>query len=889
MGSFPATRHVTRVVTSSTILLATALCSAVSGQAAKIAPTPISAGPPGLVFNLEGHTGVSQFVAFLPDGQRLVSSARDGIRFWETASGTTKNQAKPNGIAAVCADGSGIAIVWGASLYLIDPHTGETLREFLPKPLRPIRSIAFAPDGSAVATAGDKGVVQIWNPETGELVREVSGHTRSIRALAFSADSSTLISGGQDRTIRFWESGTGKTARPPIQSGFDSWSLKFSPDARYVLSAGRHEDVVLWDVENGTEVRRLKGHIAFVHRAIFAPGGRHVLTASDDRTVRYWDMQTGGELARFSGHNCNVLDVAVSPDGRFAASVGGGITVDGKWAPGDDFGVRVWRLPLVSAEAKQSGLTIAAFESGPAGEFSSYSFPKFQLRALAMTTDGKLLATSNKAGVVRVAETASNRTLATFAIEKELFETLAFSPVGQRLIGGNRSRALRLWDVASQQLIKKQTATGPVYSVVFFPDGRRVLAGTNDGVVIWDTGTGELTALGLSGIRVNAVAVSADGGTLAAACQDSIVRVWDASKNELLYELAGHTDEVLSCSFDRAGRQLVSGSRDHAVMLWDLKTGKLSRTIDGHIDAVFRTNFLADGRRLLSGPNWKDGVLRMWDSENGAELWSYPLDHEPVLSLESTADGRFAAVRTDKSVRILRLPGIQNTSALDAYELARKLKGPSYSVAVLDFVNTGPSVELSPLRNALAEMLTARLGQYGRVDAVERRTVNQFLSETTLSSTGLIDQTMVQKAGRVLTADYLLSGSFSGDAGKFTVNATLSKVGEEKPVGEWTVTAAADDLFEIERQLATRTLEAFGITKPEFDTVPPRKAGLLDLSLSLSRLDDNEKAKVALGVVKSMPNVELVSSSHGHYGTLIGDEVDSQKVAEDFSETLSSQ
>lgn len=75
------------------------------------------------------------------------------------------------------------------------------------------------------------------------------------------------------------------------------------------------------------------------------------------------------------------------------------------------------------------------------------------------------------------------------------------------------------------------------------------------------------------------------------------------------------------------------------------------------------------------------------------------------------------------------------------------------------------------------------------------------------------------------------------------------------------------------------------------ENMPPgveRISALLDLSLSLSRLGDNEKANVALDVVKSMPNVELVSSSHGHYGTLIEDEVDSQEVAGDFAKSLSS-
>ena len=76
------------------------------------------------------------------------------------------------------------------------------------------------------------------------------------------------------------------------------------------------------------------------------------------------------------------------------------------------------------------------------------------------------------------------------------------------------------------------------------------------------------------------------------------------------------------------------------------------------------------------------------------------------------------------------------------------------------------------------------------------------------------------------------------------------------------------------------------------ENMPPgveRISALLDLSLTLSRLGNNEKAHVALDVVKSMPNVELTSSSHGHYGTLIKDEVDSQEIAEDFAQRLSSQ
>ncbi len=71
--------------------------------------------------------------------------------------------------------------------------------------------------------------------------------------------------------------------------------------------------------------------------------------------------------------------------------------------------------------------------------------------------------------------------------------------------------------------------------------------------------------------------------------------------------------------------------------------------------------------------------------------------------------------------------------AAPACSKTRSPQRRNLTVAVLGFADRGPSVELAPLRIALAEMLTGDLSQLEGIRAVERVRVAQFLGETNLS------------------------------------------------------------------------------------------------------------------------------------------------------------
>jgi WD40 repeat protein len=65
-----------------------------------------------------------------------------------------------------------------------------------------LRQLAFAPDGAAIASAGKKGVIRLWDPATGQKLLSLAVHRAQINGLAFSPDGSTLGSVAHDGSVR---------------------------------------------------------------------------------------------------------------------------------------------------------------------------------------------------------------------------------------------------------------------------------------------------------------------------------------------------------------------------------------------------------------------------------------------------------------------------------------------------------------------------------------------------------------------------------------------------------------------------------------------------------------------------------------------------------------
>jgi TolB-like protein len=96
------------------------------------------------------------------------------------------------------------------------------------------------------------------------------------------------------------------------------------------------------------------------------------------------------------------------------------------------------------------------------------------------------------------------------------------------------------------------------------------------------------------------------------------------------------------------------------------------------------------------------------------------------------------------------------------------------TVAVVNFSNSSASRSLDYLKTALPESVSGTLSSSREITVLERHELKQLLKEIELEQSGVVDSGQVARAGKLLRADVLLMGSFSGDAER--INVTLRAV-----------------------------------------------------------------------------------------------------------------
>lgn len=255
-----------------------------------------------------------------------------------------------------------------------------------------------------------------------------------------------------------------------------------------------------------------------------------------------------------------------------------------------------------------------------------------------------------------------------------------------------------------------------VLGVAFDPRGGLLASGSYDQTVkLWDLASNRLVR-SLDGHRgaVNSVAFDRQGGILASASDDNTVRLWDVTSGRLLRSLEGHSRAVTSVAFDPQGGTFASGSQDRTVKLWDVASGRLLRSLGGRQGAINSVTFDPQGRTLASASH--DGLVQVWDAINGRLVSFFAGDRGSNLSFSfRLKDKTLASETTDHTPKIdegqadlLRSLGLNLSSV---YGVAFNRHGTTLASASAD--NT---VKLWGL--ARSKLLRTLEGHTGRVEAI---------------------------------------------------------------------------------------------------------------------------------------------------------------------------
>jgi WD40 repeat protein/tetratricopeptide (TPR) repeat protein len=538
---------------------------------------------PGLIFSRDGHrlvilddkirwcdAATGEIIATVSqrfDTHRSLALSADGLTLAVVGHGDTSNLvsafrldtstktaaplAKEAGIggtlaaSALSPDGNLIAVGLSLSgtLYVFDTARGNPIAVHRSAHASPLAAMAFANDGSRLATADDEGIVKIWadarkiSSRTSAAVT-LKGHQGEVHSVGFSSDGKRLFTTGTDQTARVWETDRTRASIRQLEYSSSPYVARFSPSGR-LIALGESGGIGLWDAATGQLVRLLSANNndrAF--SVAFSPTDERLLAVgfggeADVSHVALWDIDTGTELVRLPGatdlpdflmgeNNGAVGALAFSPDGKYlVAGFGSKNMYQGGSSPSP---LKVWDVATrrlirrlqghtgycVSLDFSRDGLQLAsASRDGTAILWStetwkathtlqnperdtlySESARPGMFEDAAFSPDGRTLALASREGTVQLWDVASGQILATLEGHSSAVGAVAFSPDGRTLASGSTDQTVRLWNVETRnelmQLDSGSVELGQVRTLAFSPDGTQLLAG-GDRTAIWST------------------------------------------------------------------------------------------------------------------------------------------------------------------------------------------------------------------------------------------------------------------------------------------------------------------------------------------------------------------------------------------------------------------
>lgn len=593
----------------------------------------------GYLMRLVGHTGAINDYAFSPDGNRILSAARDGtLKLWDSATGeelATMGQRQysdypvaaafaPDGTRIISADSDGKVRLWdvasgteissvlrdwgtvlacgfidgqerfitlsrplGWSLELRGAQDGErliTMRGFGHK----VRLCVISLDGKLIASASHKSL-NLWNAPTGERLFALGRFKDRIEDCGFSEDGTRVFASDKNEA-RLWDTSTGTELSILAKVG----KMALSPDGKIAVAFERSE-MELFDTANGSKFTAIKAD-DWIRGCAFSPDGKRFVSASNDNTIMVWEAMNRPRVHETREDSPVVVDTA-----------------------GLQFRMRIHTTPtdllfwneLTGGKKRSASLSLGRF-----AYMAMHVFSPTATRAALISDEGAALW-----------DTRLDKKGGDLAGNRGSIKCACFSPDGALLVTGSEDKTLKLWD--AKTCAEVATLHGHEYSVdgcVFAPDGSRIMSTSIDGTRVWDPRNGREVAHHKYQIH----ALSPDGQS-ALISEDEFDSTWDRvevpdgeraiitrikvidlASGRIITSFSERWGEIEEAAFSPDGKWILAACVDEPVTLRDACTGEVVCEDPASCDQV---QWAPDGKRFVAVSRWS-GSRGLFQLEN---------------------------------------------------------------------------------------------------------------------------------------------------------------------------------------------------------------------------------------------------------------------------------
>jgi len=579
-----------------------------------------------------------------------------------------------------------------------------------------VNAMQFSPDGRLLAIArGSRGDyrVDLWDTESGNLVRTIKGFDGTVWSVSFAPDGKTLVTGS---------------------GGVHPEKIAAKPSAR---NGRRFAELKWWDPLTGDLKHRLElaDEDLVSIAAVYSPDGQFLSMVANrvSRAAGFFDIRGFGTepMSR------SIPSLMFESDLKILNALTGALQAKLK----DGFASS--QFPWFSGMPRLDILSM---------------FPRQPLRPLIFSPDGRLVAGWSP-GEIRVWQSSTGAEVLKIKKLKGRVNAIAFSPDGQLLaaaivqfsIKDNRRESkseLHIWDVATgapRQVLP--LATPVISSLLFANSGQQLFVGGLQNEDNQSHGCMELVDL-QAGSRgkliarsegaMSSIAVSPDGAIMAFQTDASTVKLLEmrswrtkrtigvddpASSSGTLRRFLVTVKSVMAVAYSPDGKNVVGEIENEGIRLWDPRTGESKKTLTGEGETGSAAEISQSG--ATAAEITADETVRLWSIGSG-EHRVVPLGDRKARAIGLSGNGEILAIDCGDEIVLLNAGDLKTRRTLTGFKdkvthLALSVDGGLLAVSTADgAVNVWNASDGSPRQVSAAgrEVSALRFEPQNRMLAV---------------------------------------------------------------------------------------------------------------------------------------------------------------------------
>jgi WD40 repeat protein len=560
------------------------------------------------------NTGFYRGFAISPDGHRIVINDGNVSRIFSVPDGAPIGRPIESGrtwLTKFSADGR--RLILGNNLHglVADGATGELIGAPIGTDGNSTYDAWLSPDGRRLIYTLVNRTANVIDIETGKPVYPALSHGGNVLDAAVVDEGRILFTNSVDGLFRLWDLETGKLLAQPTARQPQLTPAAVSSDGRTVVMFSAAGPAYRLQLGRGAAqplaIPRTPEAVNFINLAAGNPARAVWLTHDEAKVI---DLASGRETSGGYSFPERAINAGRS---SFGSTLGPGEVVIVRTAGG-------WRAWTLGENRIANDVPLADFPPVLAAPPNTVDSVQQLLPYLSSSADGRadprtLGIWDTKSGLLRT----TIKTPGTLRISGT---QISISPDGKRIACTTTDDSVvHIYEIetAKELLSLQLTGRAGLRTFRFSPDGTRIISGDDSGGIhIWDARSGALLkSTQRHRTTVNRIDYANDSRSYSTVSLDGSVQVWDLASHAPIGELLEQAGAAGRADFSPDNTRIATPDSSGSARMWDVATGlPLTDPMITGGDPVSVVAFTPDGRfvDVHGGANLPRQLVRYWST-----------------------------------------------------------------------------------------------------------------------------------------------------------------------------------------------------------------------------------------------------------------------------------